>query len=162
MKQVYNAQATVDANSQVICGARIAESTGMGELAANVESSEAPVQVVLAGYASGEDVAAVEAQGVEALVAVGGANRRKYDFRPEMEKKPVKNETDWKRVMRERTEKNEELYKLRMQSVEPTFGIIKSAMGRFRLRGCVGAKWLLIAAAYNLRRLRNLLVPAPG
>ena len=48
-------------------------------------------------------------------------------------------------------------YKLRQQTVEPIFGIIKAAMGfrAFRLRGLAGAatEWTLVTLAYNLRRL---------
>jgi hypothetical protein len=51
-------------------------------------------------------------------------------------------------------------YKKRKQTVEPVFGIIKSAIGftRFHLRGRqnVASEWLLIALAYNCRRLHNL------
>jgi IS5 family transposase len=58
------------------------------------------------------------------------------------------------------TEEGRTRYKKRKQTVEPVFGIIKSAMGfaRFRLRGIqkVAAEWLLIALAYNCRRLHNM------
>ncbi|MEA2770991.1 MAG: hypothetical protein QOD93_3953, partial [Acetobacteraceae bacterium] len=51
-------------------------------------------------------------------------------------------------------------YKKRKQTVEPVFGIIKSAMGfkRFRLRGLLNAatEWSLIALAYNCRRIVRL------
>ena len=51
-------------------------------------------------------------------------------------------------------------YKKRRQTVEPVFGIIKSAMGfvRFHLRGLanVATEWRLIALAYNCRRLHRL------
>ena len=54
-------------------------------------------------------------------------------------------------------------YKKRKQTVEPVFGIIKSAMGftRFHLRGLanVAAEWLLTALAYNCRRLHRLRQP---
>ena len=168
LQQCYNAQATVDAHSQVICGARVAESTDMGELAANVACSEVPVDVVLAdaGYAKEEDVAAVEAQGVEALVAVKGAGRRKFDFREEPVQKPSRRMPEWARQMQERVERKKEVYKLRAQSVETVFGIIKNVMGirGFRLRGRVGVRleWLLIATAFNLRRLNKLLTSACG
>jgi hypothetical protein len=50
--------------------------------------------------------------------------------------------------------------KKRKRTVDPVFGIIKSAIGftRFHLRGLpkVAAEWLLIALAYNCRRLHNL------
>jgi DDE family transposase len=52
------------------------------------------------------------------------------------------------------------LYAKRKQTVEPAFGIIKSAMGfvRFRLRGLpnFAAEWVLAALAYNCRRLHRL------
>ncbi len=48
-------------------------------------------------------------------------------------------------------------YKLRQQTVEPVFGIIKSVMGfrQFLLRGLekVGLEWQLVCVAYNLKRL---------
>ena len=51
-------------------------------------------------------------------------------------------------------------YRKRKQTVEPVFGIIKSAMGfvRFRLRGVsnVAAEWNLVALAYNCRRMANM------
>jgi hypothetical protein len=52
------------------------------------------------------------------------------------------------------------LYKKRKQTVEPVFGIIKSALGflRFRLRGLqnVATNWTLIALAYNCRHITRL------
>ena len=49
------------------------------------------------------------------------------------------------------------LYKLRQQTVEPVFGIIKSVIGfrQFQLRGLekVSLEWTLVCLAYNLRRL---------
>lgn len=51
-------------------------------------------------------------------------------------------------------------YKKRKQTIEPVFGIIKSAIGfaRFHRRGLanIAAEWLLIALAYNCRRLHRL------
>ena len=48
-------------------------------------------------------------------------------------------------------------YKKRKQSVEPVFGIIKSAIGctQFHLRGIekVKAEWKLITLAYNCKRM---------
>ena len=52
------------------------------------------------------------------------------------------------------------LYKLRKQTVEPVFGIIKEVMGfrRFRLRGRakVSLEWTLVCLSYNLKRLFTL------
>ena len=54
-----------------------------------------------------------------------------------------------------------ELYKLRQQTVEPVFGIIKEVMGfrRFSLRGKAKAnlEWLLVSASYNVKRLHRMV-----
>ena len=51
-------------------------------------------------------------------------------------------------------------YKLRQQTVEPVFGIVKSVLGfrRFLLRGMekVSREWTLVSVAYNLKRLHRL------
>ena len=52
------------------------------------------------------------------------------------------------------------LYKLRQQTVEPVFGIIKEGRGfrRFSLRGLakVSLEWELVCLAYNCQRLHRL------
>ena len=51
-------------------------------------------------------------------------------------------------------------YRLRRQTVEPVFGIVKRAMGfrQFLLRGLdkVEGEWVLVMLAYNCKRLHNL------
>jgi hypothetical protein len=53
------------------------------------------------------------------------------------------------------------VYKLRRQTVEPAFGIIKSVLGftRFHVRGLakVATEWLIVALAYNCKRIANLI-----
>ena len=55
-------------------------------------------------------------------------------------------------------------YKKRKETVEPVFGIIKSAMGfrQFLLRGMrkVALEWSLVTLAYNFRRLARLIPAA--
>ncbi|MDF1568856.1 MAG: transposase, partial [Spirochaetaceae bacterium] len=57
-------------------------------------------------------------------------------------------------------EENRNLYRLRKQTVEPVFGIIKHIMGfrEFLSRGFknVENEWALVALAYNLKRLHSL------
>ena len=59
-------------------------------------------------------------------------------------------------------------YKLRQQTVEPVFGIIKSVLGfrQFLLRGKekVGLEWKLVCLAYNFKRLHRMAqgFPAAG
>jgi hypothetical protein len=65
-------------------------------------------------------------------------------------------------VMKHRlkTEAGKAKYKLRQQTVEPVFGLIKSVIGfrQFLLRGLakVGLEWPLVCIAYNLKRLHIL------
>ena len=65
-------------------------------------------------------------------------------------------------VMRHRlkTSVGKALYKLRQQTVEPVFGIIKAALGfrHFLLRGFekVSLEWTLVTLAYNFKRLHYL------
>ena len=59
------------------------------------------------------------------------------------------------------TKKGKEKYKLRKQTVEPVFGIIKEVMGfrRFHLRGLqkVKLEWDLVTLSYNMKRLHNIV-----
>ncbi|KTS38485.1 transposase [Methylobacterium indicum] len=52
------------------------------------------------------------------------------------------------------------LYRLRKQTVERVFGIVKAAMGfrQFPIRGlaAVKAEWTLVALAYNAKRMARL------
>ena len=58
------------------------------------------------------------------------------------------------------TTRGRECYKLRKQTVEPAFGIIKEALGfrQFFLRGIdkVNLEWDLLSLAYNLKRIFKL------
>ena len=59
-----------------------------------------------------------------------------------------------------KTDAGKERYRLRNQTVEPVFGIIKSVLGfrGFSLRGVeqVKGEWNLVALAYNCKRLHRL------
>jgi len=109
-------------------------------------------------------VAELEAHNIEPLVAIARTqSHRPYDFRPPPEPKPQRRMAEpWRIAMKVKldTEDGKARYKKRKQTVEPVFGIIKSAMDftRFHLRGLgnVAAEWLLMALAYNCRRLHRL------
>jgi hypothetical protein len=118
-----------------------------------------------AGFAEREAVARLEAAGVEPLVAIAKTQpHRPYDFRPPpVEPKRQRRILEpWRLTMKAKleTEAGKASYKKRKQTVEPVFGIIKSAMGftRFHLRGLhnVALEWLIVALAYNCRRLHNM------
>jgi transposase len=170
-RQAYNAQAVVCAEgSQLILATNMAttpsdQPTFVATIVAMEKTVGLPRTVLAdAGFASGEAVAELEARKIEPLVALARTQpHRPYDFRPPPEPKPERRITEpWRIAMKAKleTEDGKTRYKKRKETVEPVFGIIKSAMGftRFHLRGLqqVAAEWLLLALAYNCRRLHNL------
>jgi hypothetical protein len=121
------------------------------------------------GYASGPAVEALQAQGIEPLVAIGRTQpHRPYDFRPPPPPKTPRPITQppitqpWRIAMKAKleTEDGKALYKKRKQTVETVFGIIKTALGfrRFSLRGIQKAatEWTLVTLAYNCKRMVTL------
>ncbi len=170
-RQAYNIQAVVDAGgSQLIVGARISNCVSdRNELVADIEAVAADLgrpETVLAdnGYANGAEVAALEASGIEALVATAAQRwRRRHDFRPSGVGTAVKEaKADWLREMAAKldSEEGRALYRLRRQTVEPVFGVIRAVLGftGFSLRGLdkVAGEWNLVALAYNCKRLHKL------
>ena len=170
-RQAYNAQAVVDADgSQLILSARISQcASDRNELVADIGAIPAGLgrpATVLAdnGYANGAEVAALEAGGIEALVATAAeGRRRRHDFRPAGAGTAVKEaKADWLREMAKKldSEEGRALYRLRRQTVEPVFGIVKAVLGftGFSLRGLdkVRGEWTLVALAYNCKRLHKL------
>jgi hypothetical protein len=175
-EQSYNAQAAVEVESRLIVGQRVSQAPNDKEqLVPSVAAIGAPVQsvaVVLAdsGFYSEAAVQAVEqnAQGQPTGTTVYAALEKKEHHRSvsELEKKPEPSApapgAALGQVMKHRlkTAEGKAKYKLRQQTVEPVFGIIKSVM-RFRqflLRGVekVSLEWQLVCVAYNLKRLHRL------
>ena len=99
---------------------------------------------------------------VYAAVEKTGHHRSVADLEVKSEPESPAAEASVKEVMRHRlkTTAGKQLYKLRQQTVEPVFGIIKSVLGfrQFRLRGQakVSLEWTLVCLAYNLKRLHRL------
>ena len=173
-RQAYNAQAVVDADgSQLVLGTRVSQcASDRNELVADVESVPValgtPAQVLADnGYATEKEVETLTGREIDVLVAVGTEDRRRqHDFRPlpdpaqATEPKPPK--APWLVAMQEKLSEpaHRASYRLRQQTVEPVFGIMKHAMGfrQFLLRGHekVTGEWQLLALAYNCKRLHNL------
>ena len=139
-RQAYNAQAVVDAGgSQLILGTRISppdrsgrqRSQRVGGVHRNVPCRSGLPKTALAdsGCAHGKEVDRLTRRGIEVLVATGATgHRRAHDFRPSKAKTPPKEpKAEWRKVMAARlsSEEGRALYKLRQQTVEPVFGIIK-------------------------------------
>ena len=170
-RQSYNAQAVVSTDgSQLILGQRVSScAADSGELVADVDAVPAAlgrISRVLAdnGYASDVQVDELERRHMEVLVATGRNNQRRYDFRPPKPAVPEATEPKpWIQRMNARlkSDRVRAIYRLRQQTVEPVFGIIKQVMGfrRFMLRGLekVSGEWQLVCLAYNCKRLHRLM-----
>jgi transposase len=170
-RQSYNAQAAVSTDgSQLILGHRVSPcAADRGELVADVDSvpeALGRVSGVLAdsGFSNGEQVDELERRHMEVLVATGRSNQRCYDFRPPKPTAPeAADPKPWVKRMNARlqSDRGRALYRLRQQTVEPVFGIIKQVMGfrRFMLRGLekVSGEWQLVCLAYNCKRLHRLM-----
>ena len=175
-EQSYNAQAAVEAASRLIVGQRVSQAPNdKQELVATLQAIPAQVGTLEAvlidsGFYSENAVQAVEqsAEGQVRSTTVYAAMERKSHHRnvSDLEKKedpvPPPTGASASEVMKHRlrTAAGKQKYKLRQQTVEPVFGILKSVLGfrGFLLRGWekVNLEWTLICAAYNLKRLHRL------
>ncbi|MDE0208081.1 MAG: transposase, partial [Candidatus Tectomicrobia bacterium] len=169
-RQAYNAQAVVDVGgSQLVLGVRVStNASDRRELVADVDAIPEAVgtaKEVLAdnGYATGGEVAQLEQRGMEVLVATTAEWRRRHDFRPKAAPRLQREvRADWITAMRKKMAQPQKSarYRLRQQTVEPAFGIVKQAIGfrQFLLRGIkkVEGEWGLVMLAYNCRRLHKL------
>lgn len=175
-EQSFNAQAAVEADSRLIVGDRVSQAPNdKQELVPTVAAIPAEVGklgAVLAdnGFYSEKAVQQIElsAQGeptgtiVYAPLDKTSHHRTVADLEKKAEPEPPAAGASVSEVMRHRlkTGSGKALYKLRQQTVEPVFGIIKAAMGfrQFLLRGVdkVSLEWKLVCLAYNFRRLHTL------
>jgi transposase len=168
--QAYNAQAVVDAGgSQMILATDVirtpSDANQLEAALKGVTENVGPVERMLAdgGYVNADAFDQVQEK-VDLYVAITAEDNsyRRYDYRPPKQK-PAKKVTDPRLLaMREKlaTKEGKRIYAKRASSVEPVFGIIKSAMGmrQFLLRGIekVRIEWDLACLAYNVRRLWSL------
>lgn len=171
-EQAYNAQAAVETDSRLIVGARVSDAPNDKEqlvptLRAVPAAVREQVEAVLVdnGFYSAVAVATVEADGgptVYAAVEKMAHHRSVADLEQRPEPPPPAVGAGAAEHMRYRlqTTAGRARYRLRQQTVEPVFGIIKEALGfrRFSLRGLAGAEleWTLVCLAYNLRRLHRM------
>ena len=171
-RQAYNAQAIVDADgSQLVLASDVYSTSndrhGLDDLVKQLCDEVGKPETLLAdaGYAGEQVVEALEARGIEPLIAISRQQgERPYDFRPpKTPDKPQRKVTaPWRIAMLEKlqTDEAKNKYRKRKQTVEPVFGIIKSVLGftRFHLRGInkVKTEWVLITLAHNCKRLAKL------
>jgi transposase len=174
--QAYNAQAAVEVDSRLIVGQRVSDApTDKQQLLPTVASIVAPAgpiaQILIdSGFTGEPAIRALEedAHGASTGTEVLACWRREGHGRrvADLEKKSDPPPPGAKATFAERhhyrvtTRAGRARYKLRQQTVEPVFGIIKEALGfrRFSLRGLakVCLEWTLVTLAYNLKRLHRL------
>lgn len=175
-EQCYNAHAAVEVESRLIVGERMSQAPNdKQELIADVQAIPAAAGSIAAvlidrGFYSEHAVRVVEqtSAGQPSGTTVYAAMERKSHHRSvaDLEKKeapsaPVAG-ASVREVMNHRlaTTAGKQKYKLRQQTVEPVFGILKSVLGfrRFLLRGLekVKLEWALVCVAYNFKRLHRL------
>lgn len=175
-EQAYNAQAAVD-QAMLIVGAQVSVAANdKRELIPTVAAispviaDEVTAVLVDSGFYSEAAVQAVEQNpdgtptGRTVYAAVGKSSHHKTiaELLPQSEP-PVPGpaaSAKEKMAHRLKTKTGQQLYKLRKQTVEPVFGIIKEVLGfrRFSLRGHakVSLEWMLVCVSYNFKRLFSL------
>lgn len=173
--QSINAQASVDAESYLLVGHHISQSSSdYNELLTGYqaipESIGKPSHYLAdAGYAKISSIETINTETeCELYVSVhceDAHKERSYDYRPSKAKgskstKPIKNPTLLSMRDKLRTEEGKAIYKLRSQTIETVFGTIKEAIGfrSFLLRGMgkMAGEWELICLAYNCKRLHKM------
>ena len=112
-----------------------------------------------AGYWNGEQIAALETEGIEVLVPPDADTRRA----PSKIRRGGRYERMRRRLAHPEAK---ELYRRRQQMIEPVFAQIKNNLraGRFSRRGLANcrAEWRLTAATHNLLKLYRSGLAAAG
>lgn len=157
-EQCYNAQAAVDAESQLILATGVTNNAAdNGQLLPMLETvqnnlGKLPERVLTdSGYRSEEGFAVLEDKGVEGLIALGreGKNQRPIDAKAYPASARMSE--------RLASAQGQAQYRRRKAIVEPVFGWIKHVLGfrQFSLRGLnkVLGEWNLVCLAVDLRRM---------
>jgi hypothetical protein len=170
-EQAYNAQAAVEVESRLIVGQRVTTAANdQRQLVPSVRAIEpavGPVKEVLVdgGFFSEAGIETLEAGGNLTVLAAlkredHGRSIAQLERRADPPAPPAHARLAERMAHRTTTTAGRQRYKLRQQTVEPTFGIIKEVLGfrRFSLRGeaKVALEWTLVTLAFNLKRLHRL------
>lgn len=166
-QQCYNAQAVVDAESQVIVACEVsnspADSQRLPPMLVQVQANTGhfPREFTAdAGYASEANFTQLAEADIYAVVALRRYHR---DEPPDADPAPKRSTDRWlhRNIMRDRltTVQGKQTYKLRKQTVEPVFGQLKSARAfrQFLRRGqtAVASEWSVLCTAHNLLKLHT-------
>jgi len=159
--QGYNAQAAVDAESQIIVAAAVTNQPPdqehlapmLAQVVANCGQAPA-VASADSGYFSRENVEACAAHGVDAHIAVG---RDPAQTSPASQSPTPAQQARAAMAAKLKTAEGKAIYARRKCIVEPAFGQIKQARGfrRFSFRGLekVRGEWSFVCATHNLLKL---------
>ena len=161
-EQCYNAQAAVDAHSQIIVGERLTNcATDRNELIPMLDEIEknldkVPKQLSAdSDYNSEANLGELDERKIRGYVAVGKQSH--HQAAAIGKKKPQPGTRRHQMMMRLKKGGYRSRYRLRKQTVEPVFGQIKQARGfrQFLLRGTqkVAVEWSLVCTAHNLLKL---------
>jgi len=172
-QQSYNVQAAVDTSTMLIVGGYVSDAPNDKEQLPAIVAAISPVvgkaENILSdtGYFSAQAVGQVEDQGRGPTVYA--AIKRQHHGRSvaDLEEKqdppaPHLPGASISEIMTHRLETaaGKALYKLRKQTVEPVFGIVKEVLGfrRFSMRGKEKAniEWDLVSISANIKRLHKL------
>ena len=171
-QQCYNAQAAVDAESQVIVAQEVSQAPPdvqrLRPMLAELIKANRRVPRELsadAGYASEANFQALDDAGIYGIIAL---RRYRRDEPPDADPAPARSTNRWpqRNLMRDllASRDGKDKYRLRKQTVEPVFGQIKAARSfrQFLRRGlqAVQAEWSLACTAHNLLKLGQPWQPA--
>ena len=166
-QQCYNAQAVVDAETEVIVACEVsnaaADSQRLPPMLKQIHENTGhfPNQLTAdAGYSSEANFTHLAEADIYAVVALRRYHR---DEPPGTDPAPKRSSDRWlhRNIMRDRltTSDGKDAYKLRKQTVEPVFGQIKSARNfrQFLRRGktAVEAEWSMLCTVHNLLKLHR-------
>ena len=167
----YNAQLAVDTKALLITAATISDSCvdshQLLEMAKESQKNcRGTVHTVVAdaGYDNNHQILELEVKhGIHAVVAVKDPHRLSTKHKQTRQRQRTRG-LKLKRIEELGTLRGRKLLASRSCSVEPGIGTIKHAMGfrMFLQRGkqAVANEWTLVSAAFNLKRLLHLQMPA--
>ncbi len=171
-EQCYNAQIGVDIQSMLIAGGYVSNNCNdkneLNKVINSIESSIRQVDTVAAdtGYLNEKEILKIEGRSnITVYCAVKKQNYHKTleELFNQNEPSPSKDEAPFKAKMEYtlKTKAGKAIYKMRKQTVEPVFGIIKQILGfrTFMVRRLekVSTEFKLVKSAYNTKRLFNLM-----
>lgn len=175
-EQSYNAPGALEVESRLFVAARVTRAPNDKEQLPPTFQAIAPAiqsvaEVLIdSGFVSEAAVEAIgqdahgQPTGVRVLAAVGrirhGRTVADLEARPDPPAPPPEETFTERLAHRTATRAGRARCKLRQQTIEPAFGVIKAVLGfrRFSLRGLahVALEWTLVTLAYNLKRLHTL------